>query len=150
MREDNEELIKVLNDLIATSHDSEEGFGKAAKGVHSDELREMFTEISRQRAGFAVELEQHVRRLGGQPDTTGHYGAILHRGWGDLEARIRPKDDPEFLAEVRRGEESSLKHFDHALSRDLPADIRALAEQQANRIRETIERLRSGEQTRAA
>jgi uncharacterized protein (TIGR02284 family) len=150
MPSNNLHVIELLNDLIATSHDSEEGFGKAAKGVHSDELRDMFTEISKQRAAFAAELEEHVRRLGGKPDTTGHYGALLHPGWGDLEARIRPKDDLAFLAECRRGEESSLKHFGHALARDLPPDIRVAVEEQANRLRMTIERLRGDEQTRAA
>ena len=30
------DITRTLNDLIATCYDSEEGFGKAAKGVHDD------------------------------------------------------------------------------------------------------------------
>jgi uncharacterized protein (TIGR02284 family) len=49
---------RILNDLIATCRDSAEGFGKAAKGAHSDQLRQQLTEIERSRADFAVELTQ--------------------------------------------------------------------------------------------
>ena len=36
-------LYRVLNDLIAACRDAEEGYGKTAKGVHSDELRDLLT-----------------------------------------------------------------------------------------------------------
>jgi len=59
------DIIRTLNDLIATCRDSEEGFGKAAKGVHDDNLRTRFVAIEKQRSDFADELAGHVRKLRG-------------------------------------------------------------------------------------
>jgi uncharacterized protein (TIGR02284 family) len=53
MSDDRDQTIKALNDVIATCHDSEEGYAKAAKGVHNDELRDRLTEISGRRSQFA-------------------------------------------------------------------------------------------------
>jgi uncharacterized protein (TIGR02284 family) len=150
MTESNEHAIRILNDLIASARDGEEGFGKAAKGVHSDELRDLFTEQIVQWGKWAAELEGAVRNLGGEPDTMGHYGAILDRGWVDLEQRIRPKDDPEFLSNCQRGAESSLKHYLGALGKELPAVARAIVDRQARQIEQTLTRLQNLERARRA
>jgi len=84
------DIIRVLNDLIATCRDSEEGFGKAAKGAHSDRLRDRLIAIARERADFSDELREEVRRLGGEPAESGHQSGIQERGWRELEASIRP------------------------------------------------------------
>ncbi|HWQ54177.1 MAG TPA: DUF2383 domain-containing protein [Bryobacteraceae bacterium] len=84
------DVISTLNDLISTCLDSGEGFGKAAKGAHSDEWRSRFTEISGKRGGFADELAAEVRRLGGTPVTTPHFGGILRPGWVDLKVASGP------------------------------------------------------------
>jgi len=133
---------RILNDLIATCRDSAEGFGKAAKGAHSDQLRQQLTEIERSRAEFAVELTQVAKDLGFKPEMTGHLGEILHRGWVDLETRIRPESDGHLIEECRRGEEGTLKHFESALARqEFPAGARQLVEQQRERIREDLAKL---------
>jgi uncharacterized protein (TIGR02284 family) len=143
------EAIKALNDLISTCRDSQEGFGKAAKGVHSDALRERFTEIAGKRADFADEIAREVRRLGGEPAAMPHGGGILHRGWVDLETRIRPKEDESFLRECARGQESAIPHYQHALAQDLAGETRDLVERQMQDIQATIAELR-GEQARRA
>ena len=135
---------RILNDLIATCRDSAEGFGKAAKGAHSDQLREQLTEIERTRSDFADQLAELAKNLGFQAETTGHIGEILHSGWVDLEARIRPEADGHLIEECRRGEEGTLKHFDSALSRnEFPAGARGLVEQQRQQIREDLRKLGS-------
>ena len=135
---------RILNDLIATCRDSAEGFGKAAKGAHSDQLREQLTEIERTRGDFADQLTELAKNLGFQAETTGHIGEILHSGWVDLEARIRPEPDGHLIEECRRGEEDTLKHFDSALSRnEFPAGARGLVEQQRQQIREDLRNLGS-------
>ena len=58
---------RILNDLIAACRDSAEGFGKAAKGAHSDHLRDQFTEISRARSDFADQLTRLAGELGFTP-----------------------------------------------------------------------------------
>jgi uncharacterized protein (TIGR02284 family) len=133
---------RILNDLIATCRDSAEGFGKAAKGAHSDELRQQLTDIERSRSDFADRLTQIVGELGFTAETTGHIGEILHRGWVDLETRIRPEADGHLIDECRRGEEGTLKHFESALERpEFPERARPVVEQQLARIRQDLSRL---------
>jgi|SRR5581483_2521458 len=135
---------RILNDLIATCRDSAEGFGKAAKGAHSDQLREQLTAIESSRSDFADQLMQLAKNLGFQPEAAGHVGEILHRGWVDLETRIRPETDGHLIDECRRGEEDTLKHFESALTREeFPAGARGLVEQQRQRIREDLLKLES-------
>ena len=144
------DLIDTLNDLIATCMDSEEGFGKAAKGVHSDNLRHRFTGIARQRAEFADELAEEVRRMGAAPAAAGHQSGIQHRGWRELETSIRPKGDSDFLADCELGEENTLRHYEHALTRELPAEVRSVVERHRLAVQEALLELRELEQVRKA
>lgn len=143
-------IIHVLNDLISTCRDSEEGFGKAAKGCHDTNLRFRFTGIAGQRADFAGELAGHVRRLGGHPAESGHLSGIQEGGWRELETGIRPKDDAEFLAECKRGEENTLAHYEEALTHEIAAAVRAVVERQRLAVQEALLELRNVELVRRA
>jgi uncharacterized protein (TIGR02284 family) len=135
-----DQLVNILNDLIASSLDSREGLGKAAKGVHDDRLPDLFTAFAKQHSDFAEKLYDEVRRLGGQAAEMGHAGGVEHQGWIDLEGRIRPKDDRSFLEESRAGEAGTLKHFEHALAQDLPEDVRRMLELESRVIQGFIDR----------
>lgn len=143
-------IIDLLNDLISTCRDSEEGFGKAAKGCHDTTLRHRFTGIARQRADFADELAGHVGRLGGRPAESGHLSGIQEAGWRELAVSIRPKEDVEFLAECERGEENTLRHYEHALTHEIPAPERAMVDRQRLAVQEALLELRSVEPLRRA
>jgi len=144
------DIIDTLNDLISSCRDSEEGFGKAAKGAHSDQLRNRLIGIARQRADFADELAAQVRELGGEPAETAHVSGIQHEGWPQLEERIRPKDDRSFIVECERGEENTLRHYEQALTKDLPPVARAIVERQRLAVQEALLELRSIEVVRRA
>jgi uncharacterized protein (TIGR02284 family) len=144
------DVIDTLNDLISSCGDSEEGFGKAAKGCHDDTLRQRLIGIARQRGDFSDELDAEVRRLGAKPATEPHQSGIQQKGWRELETRIRPKDDASFLAECHMGEENTLRHFETALTRDLPAPTRAIVERQRLAVQEALLELRSLEMFRKA
>jgi uncharacterized protein (TIGR02284 family) len=144
------DLIDTLNDLIATCRNSEDGFGKAAKGVHSDNLRTRFTGIAQHRAEFADELAPHVHALGGAPAESGHQSGIQHRGWRDLEVSIRPRDDASILAACQTGEQNTVRHYTQALARDLPMAVRAVVNRQRLAIEETVAELATLEHVRHA
>lgn len=137
------DTIGVLNDLISTCLDSAEGFAKAAKDVHGQELRGLFAECASRRQEFAAELASEVTRLGGHPAQKGHGGGVLHRGWAELEQQIGRKDDPEFLAQCEHGEAGTMMHYLHALDSDLPSNLKTIIERQREAIDQTMERLRS-------
>src|SRR5688572_16085777 len=140
----NDELVKILRDLASTCRDAEEGFNKAAKGAHSDDMRRVFDRYSIERAEFAAVWDQFAEQYGGQRGETGHGGGVLRRGWSDLETRIRPKDDHELAVQSAEGDEGGLKHYSHALETEiLPDDIRREVQRQMSSIRNACSELRS-------
>jgi hypothetical protein len=84
----NDKTADRVNDLISTCMDSNEGFLKAAKGVHDDELRATLTRIANRRSEMADELRS-AQQPGARTAELGHGGGVLRRGWVDLEQRIR-------------------------------------------------------------
>jgi uncharacterized protein (TIGR02284 family) len=138
-----EALIEALGDLAATCRDAEEGYNKAAKGVHDDSLRSLFDKLSTERSQFARELDEQSSRLGGKPGQTGHGGGVLRRGWVDLEQRIRPKDDSEIVENCLAGEEGSLPHYEHALALPFDEEVRGLLRRQEELIRASLDQIRS-------
>jgi uncharacterized protein (TIGR02284 family) len=143
------DVARIVNDLIATCRASEQGFGRAAKGVHSDNLRTRFTGIALQRAEFADELAGQAQELGVEPTRSAHLSSRQQAGWRELETSIRPEDDATFLAECQMGEENTLRHFEQALTRqDLTPVLRAIVERLRLGVQETILELRTLEQVR--
>jgi len=135
------EVISTLNSLIETCRDGQEGFRTAAEGVRSAELRELFHWYARQRAAFAGELQDEVRRLGGEPEQTGSLVASLHRGWMGLRAALEGGDERAISGECERGEEVAMSAYRSALDTDMPASVRALVERQFAEIREARHQL---------
>lgn len=139
MATDQKRTWKALSDLIATCHDAEEGYGKAAKGVHDNRLSDRLAEISGERGRFAEEIGRFVQSPAGRADTDLHEGGILHRGWVDLETRIRPKDRNEILRECIEGDEGTLKHYQHALEQELTDEARSHIERQRAKVQEDLQ-----------
>jgi uncharacterized protein (TIGR02284 family) len=134
---DKERTVKALHDLVATSNDAAEGFAKAAKGVHDTELSDWLAAASSQRESFSADLTKELKIMGEEPRLDLHVGGILHKGWVDLEQRLRSterhlhsKDDKEIIRECIAGESGSLAHFDHALAQNLNEDTRVLVVEQ--------------------
>jgi uncharacterized protein (TIGR02284 family) len=75
--------------------------------------------------------------------TDAHYGGILHRGWVDLETRLRGKDDSEILRECLDGDEGTLKHYDHALAQLLPDHVGMVVNRQRKDVQSEIDSLQT-------
>jgi uncharacterized protein (TIGR02284 family) len=139
----NEEVISTLNDLIETCRDGQNGFKTAAEGVKNSELKELFYHYSQQRASFVGELQDEVRRLGGDPENTGSVAAALHRGWMDIASAVTGGDDATIISECERGEDSALNAYRAALETDMPAGVRQIVERQFASVKGAHERIRS-------
>ncbi len=126
MADEQNRSLKSLHDLVATCNDAAEGYGKAAKGLHDRELSDKLAEISGERTRFAVDLESALSKLGGEVRNDLHEGGILHQGWVDLETRIRPKNQRDILEDCIRGDQGTLKHYQHAITQDLPQELRSV------------------------
>jgi uncharacterized protein (TIGR02284 family) len=138
-----EEVVSTLNDLIAACRDAQEGFSTAAEGVKDEALRSLLLEYSRQRAGFAGDLQAEVRRLGGEPVTEGSVAGAIHRGWLGIRAAVTGDDEDTILSECERGEDAAVANYRAALNADMPAGVRALVERQFDLVRDARDRLRT-------
>jgi len=120
----------ILNELIETSKDGENGFRKAAQDARDPQLKSLFTTCAQRCADGARELQQVVRANGGDPEKSGSVAAALHRGWISLKESVASRDDKAILEEVERGEDYAKAQYRKALEQDLPADIRDVVQRQ--------------------
>ncbi len=127
---DTKETISVLNDLIETCKDGEKGFLECAEDLRDPQLKSTMNQRSRDCATAAAELQQLVRSMGGDPETSTSLSADMHRRRVDLKAMITGKDDEAILNECERGEDVAVKSYRKALEKDLPAEVRIVVERQ--------------------
>jgi uncharacterized protein (TIGR02284 family) len=127
--------ISTLNDLIETCRDGENGFRTAAEGVKDPHVKKLFERFARQRGEMARELQDEVRKLGGDPERSGSASAALHRGWMNIKSLVTGNDDSAIIAEAERGEDIAKAAYAKALKEDLPAGARTLIQTQADIVR---------------
>jgi len=135
--------ISVLNDVLQTVRDGEEGFRTAAGAVKDPHVKGMFERYSRQRGEMARELEAEIGKLGGTAGTSGSVSASLHRGWMNLKGVTTGLDDKAIISEAERGEDVAKGVYAKALKQDLAAGARRLLEDQAAIVRITHDDVRA-------
>ena len=141
---DNDNVISVLNNLIETCKDGQNGFQTAAEGVKRSDVKTLFGQYSQQRAKFAGELQAEVLRLGGDPTETGSVAATLHRGWIDIKSAVTGQDENAVISECARGEDAAVANYQDALANEnLPTDIRSIIERQSAQVKEAHDRIRN-------
>jgi uncharacterized protein (TIGR02284 family) len=138
----NEEVISVLNDLIETCKDGEQGYRLAGDEVQNPELRTLFHMYAQQRARFAAELNNEVLRHGGDPASSGHVSAALHRGWLNIKTAVIGKDRAVIIDECERGEDAAVKTYQDALKKVLPSDLLSIVQQQYSEIKKAHDTVR--------
>src|SRR5581483_11681091 len=131
---DTTEVGDVLDDLIKSCRDAENGFQRAAENVKDAELAAFFREQSVQRSGFANELEAQAQRFGNtEPRRKGSVGGAMHRAWLDLKEKVGG-GDRSILDSVEQGEDSAKRTYQDALSQNLPEDLRVVVQRQADAV----------------
>lgn len=139
---DNDKVISILNHLVETCRDGQNGFLEAAENVQSPELKEYFNKVSLERSQLVGELQQQVHALGGDPENTGSTAAALHRTWMDIKGTLTGRDDQTILDECERGEDSAVEAYRDALNEDLPANIRSVVETQLREVQQVHDRVK--------
>lgn len=147
----NDKAISCLNNLIETCRDGQNGFKEAAENVKNTELKSFFNQASLDRASFVGELQQEVRRLGGDPENSGSTSAALHRVWIDIKGTFTGKSDESILNECERGEDSAVDAYKDALKdENLPSDLRALVERQFSHIKQIHDQVKQKRDAKGA
>ena len=140
----NDKAVAVLNELIETCLDGENGFRTSAEELKDANVTRLFASYAQQRAEFAEELKREVRRLGGDPDKSGHVTGAVHRGWINLKAALTGHDTHAVVAEAERGEDVAKAAFEKAIdSGDLPIETRQIVERQFMQVKEAHDHVRA-------
>ena len=134
---------EIIDNLIETLKDGQEGFKQAAESVKDPQLKSLFSEYSQQRVRFAVEL----RSKGQSPDErdskmSGSAAGALHRGWINLKSAITQGDDHAILAECERGEDSAVEEFRKALDDGLSGPVQEIVSRQYAEIKQAHDRVK--------
>ena len=134
--------LATLKTLTSTLNDSVNGYREAAKDVHSNEFRDLFTQFADDRSRCSADLQAEVRRLGGEPDTDGSTLGSVHQTWLDLKAAVTGRDDKAIINEVERGEDYLKEKFEAALNSDnLTGESRLVVERAYQSVREGHDRM---------
>lgn len=143
MTEDNEKVISILNNLIETCKDGQEGFKTAAENVYGTEIKSLFYDYSQQRSQFAGQLQEEVRHLGGDPEKLGSVSGELHRAWMEVKTALAGKDQASILGECERGEDAALKVYRDAIEQKLPQPVLEVVTEQLAAIKQAHDAIRS-------
>ncbi len=130
------EIISILNSLIETCKDGQEGFRIAAENIaDDDELKTLFNQYSLQRAKFAGELQTEARSFGEHsPENQSSMAGAVHRGWINLKSAISSGDKHSVLSECERGEDVALEEYRKAAQAELPAPLNAIVQNQLQEV----------------
>jgi uncharacterized protein (TIGR02284 family) len=142
MMKDRNEVIDVIQNLIETCRDGQNGFRDAAEHIKDPTIRSFFNQQSLERANFAAELEQIAVRLGDRDvDRSGSTAAAVHRAWIDFKANVG-LGDAGVVSAAETGEDSAKKAYQDALKENLPGDVRSVVERQAQSVVQGHDRVR--------
>ena len=134
----------LLNNLIETLKDGQEGFKQAADGVSDPRLKSLFRDYSKQRSRFATALQSEARLHGeSAPETSSSATGALHRGWINLKSVITGGDQHAILAECERGEDSAVEQYKKALADGLSPSAQELVSTQFAEIKAAHDRIKS-------
>jgi uncharacterized protein (TIGR02284 family) len=142
--ETNTHLRSILNDLIQTCKDGQEGYLTAAENVNDEQVKEFCNQCSLQRAKFAGDLQSLAHELGeSNPEYASSVSGALHRGWINLKSAIANREAHAILRECARGESCAVEEYEKALVLALPANIRDIVAQQSTAIQDAYVRVRA-------
>ncbi|RAO76171.1 PA2169 family four-helix-bundle protein [Dyella jiangningensis] len=109
--------IDVLNDLIAATLDSSDGYSEAADHAKNPMIADLFRQWAAERRRVVAELRVAVRDLGGEPEDDGTVLASVHRMFLDLRSHMS-HGDRAVIDEVERGEDHIKDKFERALAEE--------------------------------
>lgn len=141
--EHNNEIISDLKGLINIVNDGKEGYESASEATDSIELKGLFLKYSAQRAGYAMELKDHITAHGGQSENEeGGILGMLHRTWIDIKQVFSSREDIAILSAIETGEQAAIDKYDKALEDDtLHADHITLLQRQRTGILEALKEI---------
>lgn len=126
-----DDVVDVLNDLLENTRDGEYGFKTCADQVEAGPAKTLFAARAEGCRQAGEELMQLIRQYGGEPASGGTAAGAMHRGWVALKGTVGADSELSMLESCERGEDAAIARYRKALEHDLPADVRAVVQRQA-------------------
>ncbi|KRA59829.1 hypothetical protein ASD79_09820 [Caulobacter sp. Root655] len=128
MAHTNQDHIRLVNDLVETTIDSADAYEEAAKDVEGARYKTLFQQRAQERRSIASDLQDEVRRLGGEARDHGAVLAAAHRAFINLKNALA-KGDETLINEVEASEDHIKHRFEKALGdTDVDTQTRAAIE----------------------
>lgn len=118
-----EELVRMLNGLLAVCHDGAYGFADCAEHAQSDNVRALFLRQAEECRMAALEVRAQVKSLHGEPEEGGTASGALHRGWLSVRGTLTGFSDEVLLQECERAQDEMVQAFHDALQMRCPKDL---------------------------
>lgn len=137
-----EDVLDVLQDLVECCKDGEYGFRACADNAKREDLKSVFMQRADDCQRGARELQEQVRRLGGEADDSGSALGAVHRGWVSVRSTLSTYDDKAMLDEAERGEDNALARYRKVLQKPLPSNIREVVERQLQGVQRNHDQIK--------
>lgn len=138
-----ETTYSVLNNLLETCRDGQNGFDTAAKAVEDPSMKAELMQYSMQRQDFAAELRTLIAGQGEKPDDGGSLAAAVHRGWINVKSLVTGSSVHSVLSECERGEDSAVQAYRDAINADLPPAVEPIIRTQFEQVQRVHDRVRA-------
>ena len=133
----------AVQSLISINRDAEQGYRAAADAVADPAIKRMFVDLSTQRAGFAAEIQDTIRKIGFEPANPLGAAGTLHGIWIALRSAIRLNKEHVVLEEAERAEDESMRTYRDATAMILQPELRTVIDRQFDAIKESHGRIRT-------
>jgi len=139
MKNYNNEIIDVLNDLIRINRDRIAGYEKAVENLDTNDatLKTLFYQLSAESEKLKEELSSQIRSLGGEPAEDSTVSGKIYRAWMDIKDTFTGNDAKAALESCEYGEDAAQKAYATALddSKEFPLDIQVIIRNQKDLLR---------------
>jgi uncharacterized protein (TIGR02284 family) len=133
----------LLNELIQTLKDGENGYATALTDVEDADLKGVFKQYAAERDGFLTALEDQAHQLNIPVVERSSVTGTAHRAWINIKAVLTSKDRKAILNECERGEDSAVSTFEKAKDAEVPAALKAIVQQQYTAIKAAHDAIRT-------
>ncbi len=131
---DRDNIVSVIEKLIDRCRDGEDIYKDAAEHIQDPMLKQRFAQSSRERARFAVELENELERQGRwQTTRQGSVSGMVERTAYDIK-RALGGDDLAILQSLEQYEDHARDAYEQALREPLPEEVAGLLRTHAQAI----------------
>ena len=138
----NDDVVDVLNDLLENARDGEYGFKTCAEQVETANAKQLFASRAEGCRQAGEQLMALIRQYGGEPASGGTAAGALHRGWVAIKGSVGADSELSILESCERGEDTAIARYRKALKQSLPADVRAVVQQQADGAQKNHDQIR--------